>query len=306
MNRITAVLTVALLWPCPAAPAQDPKQLDSTVVAAWQSAGAEVGWYGRTKDGGVGYTTRKPDDDMALPAITLWWKPPPGGNPGGQPLNPGCSVAQPLKPQNLILQPVELSKLPAPTVPFALFLDSMMAMDSLTDAGMRDIARFKTLQHLSISGTRITDVGMKEFLAFNDNLQELNLGGLHISDAGLKYLVKFQGLRCLSLSRARVTDAGMKNRARVTDAGMKNLARLKNLQILGLAGTGVSDAGLKELAGLANPEILGLDETRVTDAGMKELSGMKNFKSLSLSATKVTDAGVAQLQKALPKLTIFR
>jgi hypothetical protein len=266
MNRIMAVLTVALLWPCPAAPAQGPKQLDqgpkqldSTVVAAWQIAGAEVGWYGRTKNG-EGYTTGKPDDDKALPAITLWWKFPARGNLGGNSLNPGCSVGHPLSPrgpgshpQIIFLLPVDLSRLPAPTVPFALFLDSNMVMDSLTDAGMRDIARFKTLQYLSISST-------------------LNLGGMQISDAGLKPLAKLQDLRYLMLG----------GQTKVTDAGMKDLARLKNLQILGLTSTGVTDAGLKELAGL------------------------KNLETLYLGSTRVTDASVTALKKALPKCKVYR
>jgi hypothetical protein len=316
MNRITVVLTATLLWPCAAASAQGPKKLDPEVAMAWQSAGAEVGWYGRTKNGDWGYTTGKPDDDKALPAIDLMWKGPLGGNSGGNGLNPGCPIGYPLNPLyprgvgnnplyrtgpdgmplSIILQPVNLSTLPAPAVPFALFLDSIMAMDSLTDAGMRDIARFKTLQYLSISGTRVTDVGMKELLKLNDNLQHLNLAGLHISDAGLQSLVKLQGLRYLMLG----------GQTKVTDTGMKDLARLKNLQTLGLIGTGISDGGLKELARLENLEVLWLGSALVTDAGLKELSGMKSLKYLALPTTKVTDAGVAQLQKALPKLTIVR
>jgi hypothetical protein len=282
MNRLMAVLTVTLLGPCAAASAQDPKQLDTKVIAAWQVAGAEVGWYGRSKNGGEGYTIGKPDDDKALPAIALWWKP--RGIPGRTSLNPVCSAGYsmyPLHPHapgnQLQGLPVDLSTLPAPTVPFALFLDTMMVKDSLTDAGMRDIARFKTLQYLSISSA-------------------LNLGGLQISDAGLKPLGKLQGLRYLILN----------GQTKVRDAGMKDLAQLKNLRILGLTGTGVTDAGLKELAGLENLEALHLGWTRVTDAGLKELSGMKSLKSLVLPNTKVTEAGVAQLQKALPKLTLFR
>jgi internalin A len=44
----------------------------------------------------------------------------------------------------------------------------------------------------------------------------------------------------------------------------------------------------------------------VTDAGLKELAGMKGLQSLELYGTKVTDAGAAELQKALPTLTIVR
>jgi len=238
------------------------------VVVAWQKAGAEVGRYGRTKDGGWQYTTGKPDDDNALPA--MWWSPK--------------------------IEPVGLGKLPAPNVPFGLFLGSAPSLPQLTDAGMKDIARFRMLQHLAISGTRVTDVGLKELVQLGNNLQGLSLGGLDISDAGLQSLGKLQGLRYLVLG----------NNPKVTDTGVKELARLKRLHTLGLTGTKVTDASLKELARLTGLEGLFLGSTLVTDEGLKELRGLENLKYLTLNTTKVTDQGVASLQKALPKLTILR
>ena len=118
-----------------------------------------------------------------------------------------------------------LRQLPVPKVPFALFLDSTQGLPALNDIGMKEIARFKTLQHLGISGTLVTDAGLKELVQLDDSLQGLSLGGLQISDAGMKHLARLPWA-CAYLILGPSTT--------VTDAGMKDLARLKKLQTLGL------------------------------------------------------------------------
>lgn len=45
-------------------------------------------------------------------------------------------------------------------------------------------------------------------------------------------------------------------------------------------------------------------DTGATDAGLVHLNSMKNLKKLDLSKTMVTKTGIAELQKALPNLTI--
>jgi hypothetical protein len=171
MKRSLVGLTVALLWTSttPAVPLVDlsklsrgSNRLSDEVVAAWQKAGAKVGWYGRTRDGGWQFTTGKPDDDNALPAI-MW---------------------------DANREPVGLDKLPAPGVPFALFLDSAPSLPQLTDAGMKDVARFKTLQHLGISGTLVTDAGLKELVALEGSLQCLSLGSAKVTAEGIAQLRK--------------------------------------------------------------------------------------------------------------------
>jgi hypothetical protein len=51
---------------------------------------------------------------------------------------------------------------------------------------------------------------------------------------------------------------------------------------------------------------LSLSTTAVTDAGLVHLMKLDNLGVLNLNRTKVTDAGAAELQKALPRCTIFR
>jgi hypothetical protein len=68
----------------------------------------------------------------------------------------------------------------------------------------------------------------------------------------------------------------------------------------------VTDEGLKHLAGLKALTHLNLFGTNVTDAGLEHLAELKALTVLNLARTKVTDKGVKELEKALPKCTIYR
>ncbi|MDW7996018.1 MAG: hypothetical protein RMI91_15330 [Gemmatales bacterium] len=88
---------------------------------------------------------------------------------------------------------------------------------------------------LDLSGTRVTDAGLKELAALK-KLTELNLQRTPITDAGLKELAALQNLRKLQLWNTRITDAGL-----------KELARLKSLAVLCVGGTKVTQRGIAEL-----------------------------------------------------------
>jgi hypothetical protein len=130
------------------------------------------------------------------------------------------------------------------------------------------------------TGSRLTDVGVKEIARRNSGLTELTT---------------------LNLSFTKVTDAGLTELAR-PDSGLTALMELD------LAGTQVTDAGLKELArpdsGLAGLIELDLAGTQITDAGLKELarpdSGLRR-----LTVLRVTCPVVLALQKARPRLRVF-
>ena len=93
-----------------------------------------------------------------------------------------------------------------------------------------------------------------------EDVTRLNLSGTQVTDKGLKELGALKNLAGLDLSGTKVTDEGL-----------KELAPLQNLTRINLSGTKVTDAGLKALAALKNLTTLDLDGTRVTDAGVKEL-----------------------------------
>ena len=243
MKRITTLIVAVTLLCLYAAAvsAQTPKELDPKVVEAWKKAGAKAGWYGLNRFGYYRFSEAKPKDPAAVPAF----------------LCPSVRVEV-------------IATLPAPSAPFAVDLSGTVMTEVMTDALLKELAGFKSLQNLDLRFTRVTDAGLKE-LADLKSLQTLDLDD-----------------------------------TKVTDAGLKELAGLKSLQTLGLASTKVTDAGLKELAGLTKLQTLILNNTKVTDAGLKELAGLKSLQTLHLTATKVTGPGVNELRKALPDLKIKR
>ena len=97
-----------------------------------------------------------------------------------------------------------LAELPVPLVPFGLDLGGT----GVTDAGLKELAGFKSLQTLNLRGTQVTDAGLKE-LAGLKSLQSLDLGFNRVTDAGLKELAGLKSLQELYLYGTRVTDKGV-------------------------------------------------------------------------------------------------
>lgn len=134
-------------------------------------------------------------------------------------------------------------------------------------------------------------------IAMNDDSQEVDfhLGGTSLDDEGLALI---KDLR-------EVVHLHLKDTA-ITDAGLAHLADMAPLRRLHLEKTGITDAGLVHLRGLGNLEYLNLYGTAVTDAGLEHLKSLDGLRKLYLWQTKVTDQGVADLQQALPQVTIVR
>jgi Leucine-rich repeat (LRR) protein len=107
----------------------------------------------------------------------------------------------------------------------------------VTDAGLKELARFKNLTGLDLAGTLVVDAGLKE-LACHKNLTSVNLAATPVTDAGLRELAVLKNLTTLNLDNTRVTDAGL-----------KELAVLKNLTSLDLRNTEVSFSGVISLRG---------------------------------------------------------
>lgn len=154
----------------------------------------------------------------------------------------------------------------------------------LTEA---DIKRVKNLEFIHSS---ITNEGVKE-VAKLKQLEKLSLSHTKITDEWLKEVIKLPKLRGLGLWDTKITDAGL-----------KEVVKLKHLYYLNLGGTKITDAGLKELAKLKNLTDLNLRYTRITEAGLKELAKCKQLEKLHLGHTQITDT--TELQKALPNCKI--
>jgi Leucine-rich repeat (LRR) protein len=129
-------------------------------------------------------------------------------------------------------------------------LDVQPDRRQITDQLLVGLRAAKRLHTLPIAGP----TGPKP-PARPEDVTIVNLHGTKVTDAGLKELVAFENLTFLLLGSEH------------TDRGLKELAAFKKLARLDLFGTKVTDAGLKELAGLKNLTELHLHGTRVTPTG---------------------------------------
>lgn len=236
MRRLVPLLVLVLL-PLPAAFGQADETkggLDAKDLAAWEKAGARFGWLAYD-DNGPMFTVERPKDKRAVPAFQV----------NGQALQ-------------------QLKDLPKPKVPFGLEMQNLV----LSDAEMKLLAGFTTLQALDMNMAKFSDEGIKELSAL-PGLYALFLDSTPIGDAGVRSLAKLQTLRMLNLYQAKIGDASM-----------KSLGELKQLTWLDLG------------------------DTKVTDLGLKELASLKRLQTLLLDGSKVTNTGVEELRKALPKCKI--
>ena len=106
----------------------------------------------------------------------------------------------------------------------------------------------------------------------------------------------FNEVRGITLYNTRADDA---NLARLSATG-----GLAQMTWICLDNTDVTDEGILLLSGMDRLDVLKICGTKVTDAGLGRLKGLTSLRMLDLRNSEVTDAGVAELQQALPKLTI--
>ncbi len=153
------------------------------------------------------------------------------------------------------------------------------------DAGLEHLAGLRELRTLGIDGySKFSNEGLA-LIGGMGRLEHLSLNGSRITD--LKGLAPLVGLKSLNLMRVPVDDAGM-----------APIARFPGLMHLTLADNpAVTDAGLVHLQGLADLQSLDLRNCRVTDAGLAHILGCPRLVYLDLSGTQLSDAGLALLVK---------
>jgi len=174
---------------------------------------------------------------------------------------------------------------------------------SVTDGGLKKLARLKKLANLSLMNTAIGDDAVKTLASF-PALRLINLSSTRVTDKGVKLLEKTQ-INCLSLVHTAVGDECV-----------ASLAKMPNLGLLGLGETKVTDKGMAEItkAG-AFPKLqtLGLgslmvEKTNVTDDTLKLMHDPKvlpALRILGLTGTRATEAGVKALKKARPGVNVI-
>jgi internalin A len=187
------------------------------------------------------------------------------------------------------------------------------------DVGLRLLAPFAGLKELNVSYTKVTDAGVREIAARHGQLEAIDLTGTRITDVALKELRKVPHLRKLSLWTTDIADSGLSElreltnleslalgQSPLTDAAIKEIAGLKKLRVLTVFNMqGITNAALPHLKELTQLEDLNLARTTITDTGLKDLQWLQQLRSLDLSLTEVTDAGMVHL-KGLKQLQTLR
>jgi hypothetical protein len=228
--------------------AQPPAAPSHKIKDAWEKAGAGFRWIMPRL---IRRGTDDNDDEVMHPA------------PGELP----CFVIHAKEMKGV------LKTLPSPDVPFAIQFDggdqilrelpSFALLRSLlptegpggvTDAGLKELARFPQLEVMHLDFNRVTNAGLKELVACK-NLHSLSLNGCEaLTDQGLKELSGLANFRHLDIGFNR----------QLTGA---HLGGLKELQSLAASLSGMNDEGARALGGLKKLQYLVMGSCPVTDKG---------------------------------------
>jgi len=190
----------------------------------------------------------------------------------------------------------------------------------ITDAGVKQVVKFKNLERLTLGETELTDAAA-DSLAQLSNLESLTLGSsnrtaVRMTEEGIAKFTALKKLRYLSLmcnqKRGKLTFSGASRlnglpqldelwyfgllpRPDEKPLDFSNLPQIEKVNISGLRG--------KDLAGLANCTKLrwlsvGFPNGDVTDADLTYLAKFPLMERLTISSSGsgVTDAGLVHLQ----------
>lgn len=221
-------------------------------------------------------------------------------------------------PRNRSLSDADLEKLPQTIDVLHLRGSLAYGPDTVTDEGIRQLARYTKLRTLHADGLGLTDESL-ETIAQLPALEELSLDSNSISGAGLHHLQKLKSLRRLKLNfnhldehdfvalgdLTGLTSLSVLGRYVVDDRVLEQCARLTKLEELHLSEftSGVTDRGIAQLVQLQRLRNFTLrDAPSVTDSGLKRLAELPQLQRASLSSlASISPSGLRFLEK-LPEM----
>jgi Leucine-rich repeat (LRR) protein len=151
----------------------------------------------------------------------------------------------------------------------------------VTDSDLPQLVALRSLTHLDLSLTRITDHGLQQ-LKNAPGIVELNLYyAEQITDEGMAAVKGWKKLRRLNLRGTKVTDTTLEHLSNVT-----------TLESLDVGFAQITDVGLDRLASLPNLKELVISGNKLTDTGLQALRQLPGLTSLSLGGSQRTDSGL--------------
>ncbi len=165
-----------------------------------------------------------------------------------------------------------------------------MQRSSLTDRGLLEISKMRTLKFLTIDATKVTPLGLS-YLS-NLALLRLSIRDVNTNDEGLKNICKISTLEHLQLD-------GNPN---ITDEGYSHLPELKNLYLITFRNIHVSDRLIKTLLSMKSLTKAYIIDTDITDKQLEMLAQSKTIHEFHLEKnSKISAVGMKYLI-SMPKL----
>jgi len=134
----------------------------------------------------------------------------------------------------------------------------------ITDETLAPLRAFQSVKLLYLSHTDITRAGLEHVKHLP--LKRLGLSGTKLTDSGIKTILRFEDLESLDISHTAVSDRGV-----------AQLASLERLSFLSVAGCDISGAGLKPFREHSLLEQLVLSQTEVDDSAMLHVKEIKRL-----------------------------
>jgi hypothetical protein len=157
------------------------------------------------------------------------------------------------------------------------------------------LEKLEFLQELDLSGTNMADDGIA-FLGQLRGLKKLAISGTAVTNAGVRELAACGSLEAIALDHLPITDEAI-----------RYVAQNRKLKELSLNGTRVALTDRSAWGTFPRLERIELRETNVTDASLPTLAHIKTLKhvDLLLNCPNVTGDGVQGLRRELPRTEVL-
>jgi hypothetical protein len=140
-----------------------------------------------------------------------------------------------------------------------------------SDARMPILRHFKHVRTLALSGDSLTDAGIEE-VANCTELEELSLVSSGVTSHGLARLEKLPRLRWLALSSDK----------EIRDDGLDVLRSLPRIESLEIDGTSITPAGLSRLKSLPRLHCVRLDIDMISDESIAQLRALPALEKIEI------------------------